>query len=227
MGKIGNYIEGVLSCCTYEEANNSKVNPEKTNLCMVWLLWVWMIPLSSCFNSIPRKTVYSDINVFINAHTYTCINKTDRNHFIIDLKLGNILWFEAKSIWDFEIVITIDVVRWLLTAIKILNFGCFKMKSTAVVSRMSNGSPFRSRCVYLRFLVGFVRLIGSFFCVMICRSCSSFCPFSFGHCVVCSSIYGIWLPLWYPQTFLSVESEEFQMDNHGQLIKMSLKIPKG
>jgi hypothetical protein len=28
--------------------------------------------------------------------------------------------------------------------------------------------------------------------------CLSFCTFSFGHCVVCSSsIYGFWLPLWY------------------------------
>jgi len=25
--------------------------------------------------------------------------------------------------------------------------------------------------------------------------CLSFCTFSFGHCVVCSSIYGLWLPL--------------------------------
>jgi len=31
--------------------------------------------------------------------------------------------------------------------------------------------------------------------------CLSFCNFSFGHCVVCSSsIYGFWLPLWYLQT---------------------------
>ena len=31
--------------------------------------------------------------------------------------------------------------------------------------------------------------------------CLSCCPFSFGHCVVCSSsIYGFWLPLWYLQT---------------------------
>ena len=31
--------------------------------------------------------------------------------------------------------------------------------------------------------------------------CLSFCHFSFGHCVVCSfSIYGFWLPLWYPET---------------------------
>jgi hypothetical protein len=31
--------------------------------------------------------------------------------------------------------------------------------------------------------------------------CLSFCTFSFGYCVVCSSsIYGFWLPLWYLQT---------------------------
>jgi hypothetical protein len=28
--------------------------------------------------------------------------------------------------------------------------------------------------------------------------------FSFGHCVVCSSIYVLWLPLWYLQAFLKV-----------------------
>ena len=33
--------------------------------------------------------------------------------------------------------------------------------------------------------------------------CLSFCTFSFGHCVVCSSsIYGFWLSLWYLQTLL-------------------------
>ena len=42
----------------------------------------------------------------------------------------------------------------------------------------------------------------------------SFCPFSFGYCVVCSSsfghcvvclssIYGVWLPLWYLQSLLT------------------------
>ena len=29
----------------------------------------------------------------------------------------------------------------------------------------------------------------------------SLCPFYFGHCVVCPSIYGFWLPRWYLQTF--------------------------
>jgi hypothetical protein len=35
--------------------------------------------------------------------------------------------------------------------------------------------------------------------------CLSFCPFSFGHCVVCPSIYGFWLHLWYLQTLLTPE----------------------
>ena len=40
-------------------------------------------------------------------------------------------------------------------------------------------------------------------CVCFVDRCLSFCPFSFGHCVVCSSsIYGFWVPLWYLQTIL-------------------------
>ena len=35
--------------------------------------------------------------------------------------------------------------------------------------------------------------------------CLSFCSFPFGNCVVCfSSIYGLWLPLWYYQIILNV-----------------------
>jgi hypothetical protein len=42
-------------------------------------------------------------------------------------------------------------------------------------------------------------------CVCFADRCLSFCAFSFGHCVVCSSsIYGFWLPLWYLQTLLVI-----------------------
>ena len=38
--------------------------------------------------------------------------------------------------------------------------------------------------------------------------CLSFCTFSLGHCVVCSSsTYGFWLPLWYLQTLLITNSK--------------------
>jgi hypothetical protein len=42
--------------------------------------------------------------------------------------------------------------------------------------------------------------IFSFMC-MFCRCCLSF---FFDHCVVCPSIYGFYLPLWYLQTHLNV-----------------------
>ena len=35
------------------------------------------------------------------------------------------------------------------------------------------------------------------FCVMFLDRCLSFCPVSFGHCIVCSLIYSFWLLLWY------------------------------
>jgi hypothetical protein len=42
-------------------------------------------------------------------------------------------------------------------------------------------------------------------CVCFVDHCLSFCTFSFGHYVVCSSsIYGFWLPIWYLQSLLAV-----------------------
>ena len=42
-------------------------------------------------------------------------------------------------------------------------------------------------------------------CICFVDRCLSFCTFSFGHCVVCSSlIYWFWLPLWYLQIDYSV-----------------------
>ena len=48
----------------------------------------------------------------------------------------------------------------------------------------------------------------SFFTLVLCvcfvDRCFVLCPFYFGHSVVCPLIYGIWLPLWYLQTLLTV-----------------------
>ena len=57
-------------------------------------------------------------------------------------------------------------------------------------------------------VITFTRLVFSGFyvtrslvlCVCFVDRCLSFCSFSFGRCVVCSSIYRYWLPLWYLQT---------------------------
>jgi hypothetical protein len=64
-----------------------------------------------------------------------------------------------------------------------------------------NCLPFRGTWVHPGF--SGVRVTRSLvLCVCFVDRCLSFCTFSFGHCVVCSSsIYGFWLPLWYLQTF--------------------------
>ena len=54
----------------------------------------------------------------------------------------------------------------------------------------------------LRFLEEFVLLDLKVLYVCVVDGCLSFCLFSFGHCVVCSPIYGFWLLLWYLQTLL-------------------------
>ena len=47
------------------------------------------------------------------------------------------------------------------------------------------------------------------------KLCLSFCTFSFGHYVVCSSsIYGFWLPLWYLQTLLPISYDKSVTTKH-------------
>ena len=65
--------------------------------------------------------------------------------------------------------------------------------------RYMNCLPFRSIRVHTPLYWGSCYSISSFIC-MLCRSLFVLCTFCFGHCVVCSSIYGFWLPLWYLQT---------------------------
>ena len=59
----------------------------------------------------------------------------------------------------------------------------------------------------------------SVLCVCFVYRCLSFCPFSFGHCVVCPSIYGFWLPPWYLQTLFVVFD--------GCIFQQTVGIPMG
>ena len=47
-------------------------------------------------------------------------------------------------------------------------------------------------------------------CACFVDHCLSFCNFSFGHCVVCPSIYGFWLPLWYLQALFNLNWKFFK-----------------
>ena len=55
--------------------------------------------------------------------------------------------------------------------------------------------------------------------VCFANRCLSFCTFSFGHCVVCSSsIYGFRLSLWYFQTLLSYKNKSVKEIKRGHVL---------
>jgi hypothetical protein len=67
-----------------------------------------------------------------------------------------------------------------------------------------------SAWVHPRLLVEFV--LPDLLCVCLVDCCLSFCTFSFGHCVVCSSsIYGFWLPLGIFKPFSILCSNNFKI----------------
>ena len=60
--------------------------------------------------------------------------------------------------------------------------------------------------------------------------CLSFCPFSLGHYVVCHSIYGFWLSLWYLQTLLILETctkTKNQFSVHHAFPEYRIRYPSG
>jgi len=63
---------------------------------------------------------------------------------------------------------------------------------------------------------------------MLCWSLFVLLYFFFGHCVICPSIYGFWLPLWYLQTLLKIGEYNQLFRNCFCPIndKNSLKTPK-
>jgi hypothetical protein len=88
-------------------------------------------------------------------------------------------------------------------------FGPFKRFLTVLV-RLKDFSTFFIHDLvdhgYVPIVVNTSRSFPRSLVIYVCfvDRCLSFCTFSFGHCVVCSSsMYGFWLPLWYLQTPLN------------------------
>jgi hypothetical protein len=76
--------------------------------------------------------------------------------------------------------------------------------SNSELDKHSIRLPVNVCCAELTPCFSGVRVPGSLvLCVCFVDCYLSFCTFSFGHCVVCSSsVYGFWLPLWYLQIIL-------------------------
>ena len=81
--------------------------------------------------------------------------------------------------------------QWSL--ISMLNYQLLECKILCTLPEHLNSPLVFSGARVTRSLVLCVRFVDRYLC---------FCTFSFDHWVVCSSIYGFWLPLWYLQTIL-------------------------
>ena len=94
----------------------------------------------------------------------------------------------------------------------------FVLKPPAYSSKQMSSPPVFSGVRFTRFLV---------LCVCFVDRFLSFCTFSFGHCVVCSSsIYGFWLPLWYLQTLFTVNLEKLKVQDP-ELVMQTKQVSTG
>jgi hypothetical protein len=83
---------------------------------------------------------------------------------------------------------------WPMTVYMTYHRGATSGEWTAYPSKAPEFTPVFSGVRVTRSLVLYVCFVDRYL---------SFCPFSFGHCVVCPSlIYEFWLSLWYLQTLL-------------------------
>ena len=91
-----------------------------------------------------------------------------------------------------------------------------------VTSGAGAAYPVRSTRLNPRVLVKFVLLDFLVLCKCFVDRCLSLCTFSFDHCVVCPSIYGFWLPLWYIQTFNYIKRIVCLYKQSNQILRRSV-----
>ena len=85
----------------------------------------------------------------------------------------------------------------------VYNVQCILLWDKAIVFLGNTNAYISGAPEFTPVLVGFRVTRSLVLCVCFVDRCLSFCTFSFGHCVVCSSSnYRFWLPLWYLQTLL-------------------------
>ena len=120
-------------------------------------------------------------NRFIHVHVYMTI-------FWRVVDLGRSMWLYE---WGYAIFI-------FLSSFMIYHRVCSKSDSIDVCgwgSAFLSGAPeFTPSCKWGSCCPIFSFLYNASWIVV--------CPFSFGHCIVCPSIYGFWLLRWYLQPFL-------------------------
>jgi hypothetical protein len=122
-------------------------------------------------------------------------------------------------------------------------FGIYVFQMTPDMFRLSKSCPFliqdlsfgwyqqkqvlptrKEHLSVSRVLVGFVLLNLYFSLYCLIDHYLSFCHFFVGHCIICPSIYGYWLLLWYLLTFLVNSEIKYIIYYHS--IKAKINLPR-
>ena len=148
------------------------------------------------FTFLSLYSIYTSLNIKILFPLTACLWQSTyvfnlrwliKNNFLKKYGLGKIVT-QLLMVLMYVVSRKGKIGNWTL---KIYSFNIIEMGSVKI--RMQ--SWFQHH-VILHNLISFMWMFS--------RSLS-FCTFSFGHCVVCSSsIYAFWLPYWYLQTLLNM-----------------------
>ena len=152
-----------------------------------------------------------------NIKIYTHVNKC-----IFAIQYDNPALIVAHTRrWDFKLAYSIthaDKLKMTIDTYDCITRSYYIVNAVICITRHVSTS-WRMRSAYMFIVatgreklppvISGVRVTRSLvLCVRFVDHHLSFCTFSFGHCVVCSSsIYGFWLPLWYLQTLLKIVVE--------------------
>ena len=108
------------------------------------------------------------------------------------------------NLWNRKLMIAVSDIFLLVVSIITMNavIDCDspEEKELLTLPEHRSSSPVFSGVRVTRSWVLYVCLVDRFL---------PFCPFSFGHCAVCPSIYGFWLPLWYLKTLIDIDDVLF------------------
>jgi hypothetical protein len=127
----------------------------------------------------------------------------DRSHLLTQmiLKPGHVAPRLKSKLQNDRYEIAMSSMQWILSLLCIFLIFFFPLSSTrnvTVLTTSNTAGDLKQTGTY-----NHSRAFVFVLCVWFVDRCLSFCTFSFGHCVVCSSwIYGFWLSLWCLQILL-------------------------
>ena len=125
---------------------------------------------------------------FYTVLSYTILIQTRKNstiHLIAHVEDK----FVPNILFDKLLTVVFDAIFPVLFSSLTYQRVCNQINTTSATGGAGDAYPFGAPKFIPDFQLGWCYSIFSLICIFCVDRCLSFCAFSFGHCVVCSSIY--------------------------------------